>query len=133
MIDQEEAQILKERLSKLRDQINQRVDSAEERINNYGFGIRCFINLDDKHYSFGYSKEKGKWGLYLMYRETKDSEYQIWHLSAAPSAFRIECLEQIDRLEEHLLKAAAAHAKKLEDFLMGKTKTHHDDSESLTV
>ena len=124
MIDLTEVQELKERLDRLSDQVNQRIQAWEVKFRAMGLGVRCWTPLKPEgSLQLGYSNEQGEWKILVKETDPRHkNESYIWDLKTAPRGMRVWGLKNMDLLEQATFETGKSLAERMEKVLMGRDK-----------
>lgn len=114
---------LQEKLDKLSNEINLRIEQEESFINAMNFGLRtvCFIANSKGHLALVYDKFGGKWKIGIIEvekdRAGKIIKDNVWQLDQAPRSLRLYGLKHIEELKLHIVRHAESVISRLEKFL----------------
>jgi hypothetical protein len=118
-------------LNTLSDELGKFVQALDLALKKLNLGIASWIRLDGREdgsgnfskRDLGYAKVTGKWGIALRaihgnHNTPDDSTVEEWLFNDAPRALRIEAIEKLPDLFEHLSKEAESAARQI----AGKTE-----------
>jgi hypothetical protein len=109
-------------LSEASNKLTEQIKEIEASLASYNLGVVAWVELRNtteevdpsvpyvhRIDSLGYSKENGKWGLYVSSSVEEFEDYESWLLRDAPRELRLLAVDAIPKL----LEAMVAKAKEL--------------------